>query len=199
LLDNRPDWQPDANQGENDMPAFQKRERQDSQNAIEPDNPLLAQAFNICVHRGCRHNVLRQGRLYYKKGHRDSPFEDRFFVLAGEHLIQFESVKRNIQKRPVPIAYHPKRKVIRIRDVYIVTGEACSDYLAKSGPSTFDPSTDQSSLARIYKDGLVSVDDPMDCTFMIWKQKTVGSTAPLGKNGSAYIFQARSRLERDQW
>ena len=71
--------------------------------------------------------------------------------------------------------------------------------MARSGQSTFDPSTDQSSLARIYKDGLVSVDDPMDCTFMLWKQKTVGSKASLGKNGKVYLFQARSKLERDQW
>lgn len=182
-----------------DAPAFQKRERQDSQTAVEADDPRLAQAFNLCVHRGCRHNVLKQGRLYYKKGHREAPFEDRFFALAGDYLVQFESVKRNLQKRPVPITYHPRKGAIRIRDMYIITGQACSDYLARAGPNTFDPSTDQSSLSRIYKDGLVSVDDPMDCTFMLWKQKQVTGSVALGKNGKVYVFQARSKLERDQW
>ena len=183
------------------LPAFQARELEEAAAAgSEVDNPYLYGAFNFCARRGCRQDVLKHGRLYYKRSHRDAPFMDRFFVLAGDHLVGFETVKRNMQQRPVPITYHRRLKTIRMRDVYIVTGAACADYLRTgSGQATFDPSNDQSSLARIYMDGLVSVDDPADCTFMLWKQAAVGNAAPLGRGGSVYVFQARSRLERDQW
>jgi len=152
-----------------------------------------------CVLEGCRHRMLMNGRLYLKGWHRGDPFEDRYFVLVHDHLVEFETTRRNIQKRPIPLAYHRRIRSIRLRDVYVITGEGCTEFLANTGQSSFDPASDQSSLSRIYKDGHVSLDDPMDCTFALWRQRGSEKQAGLGRNGKAMVFQARSRLERDQW
>jgi hypothetical protein len=162
-------------------------------------SPLLMQAFHFCVIDGCRQNVTKHGRLYYKMGHREDAFVDRFFVLVRDQLVEFETIRRNIGKRPIPLAHHRRMNTIRLRDVYLITSENCSDFLARTGESTFDPTTDQSTFARVYQDGLVSVDDPMDCTFALWRQRRSGQGTNLGRKGQAFVFQARSRLERDQW
>lgn len=188
---------------------FQARQIEDSEiNLSGTYDPLLAETFNFCVIQGCRHNLLKFGRLYFKEGHRDDAFQDRFFFLIHDHLIEFETVKRNrIDKRPIPLVYHRRVRNISLRDAYLMTGESCSTYLARNGTSggSFDPSKDQSKFARIYRDGLVSVDDAMSCTFALWRQKRKSSVvgggmgSGLGKDGRVYVFQARSRLERDQW
>lgn len=182
------------------VPPFQTRQLEDEMADPSHWSPLIAQCFNLCVMEGCRQSVLKVGRLYHKGGHRGDPFEDRYFVLIHDHLIEFETTRRNIQKRPVPLAYHRRIRSIRLRDVYLITAESCSEFMARpSGESSFDPASDQSSLSRIYKDGLVALDDPMDCTFALWRQKGSDKQAGLGRAGKAFVFQARSKLERDQW
>lgn len=182
-----------------DMHPFQQREIEDASTGTDVYEPLLSTAFHYCIQDGCRCNILMSGRLYYKKGHRDAIFMDRFIVLLDNNLIIFETYRRNIQKRPVPLVYHRRLSTLRLRDVYIVTGESCSQYFRKTGQSNFNPSQDQSDRARVYKDGLLAVDDPMDCTFMLWRQRTSGTLSKLGRNGKAHLFRARSKLERDQW
>lgn len=188
------------------MPAFQARALEEqAQDPINANHMLLASAFHYCMQKGCRHSVLKQGRLYFKHGYRESPFLDRYFVLGGDHLVEFESVRRNIQKRPVPLSYHRRITSIRLRDVYLMTAESCSEFLSatqsKDGAS-FDPASDRNGLPRVYQDGLISLDNLLDCTFALWKQKAPGNpgkVAGLGRHGEAFVFQARSQLERDQW
>jgi hypothetical protein len=182
-----------------DLPPFQQREAEDDSTQTSVYNPLLAQAFHYCIQLGCHYNILMQGRLYYKKNHRDGILLDRFIMLLDNNLIIFETVRRNIQKRPIPLVYHRRLKTIRLRDVYLVTGDSCTPYFRQTFQTDFNPSQDQNSLARVYKDGLVAVDDPMDCTFMLWCQRPSGTMSQLGRNGTAHLFRARSRLERDQW
>lgn len=181
------------------MPPFQQRELENASTGTDVYEPLLSQAFNYCVQNGCRNHVLMQGRLYHKKGHRDAFFLDRYIVLLDNNLIIYETYRRNFSKRPVPLVYHRRLKTLRLRDIYVVTGENCLQYFRKTGQNEFSTSSSQSAFARIYKDGLVAVDDPMDCTFMLWSQKPSGTMTKLGRNGEVNVFRARSRLERDQW
>lgn len=183
------------------LPPFQARELADL--AAEESNysPLLAQTFNFCSMYGCRLGALRFGRLFYKNGHKTDPFKDGFFQLAGNHLIQFESVRRDLQGHPVPLVYHRRLRNIRLRDIYIMTGNCCSQFLdTRDARGRVGPAAHEAPVSRIYGDGLISIDDPIQCTFVIWKQKASKSNvAGLGKDGKVYVFQARSRLERDQW
>lgn len=181
------------------MLPFQRRDIEDSATQTDLDEQLLSQAFHFCIQKGCRYNIHMQGRLYYKKGHRDAIFFDRFIVLVDNHLLIFETFKRNFSKRPIPLVYHRRLKTIHLKDVYLVTGEGCSQFFRDVGRTGYNPSHDQNSLARVYKDGLISVDDPMDSTFMLWRQRSKATTTQLGRNGKAYLFRARSKLERDQW
>lgn len=181
------------------MLPFQRREAENASTGTDVYEPLLSQAFHFCVQNGCHNNILMHGRLYHKKGHLDAFFSDRFILLLDNNLIIFETVKRNFSKRPVPLVHHRRLRTIRLRDVYVVTGESCSQYFRKTGQTTFNPSQDQNAFARIYKDGLVAVDGPLDCIFMLWSQRPSGTASKLGRNGKVHLFKARSKLERDQW
>lgn len=182
------------------MPAFQARQIEETQSNSDAFNPLLAEAFNFCSILGCRLGVLRYGRLFFKRAHKAQPFENTFVLLTHTHLMRFEAVARNIQGRPVPLVYHRRLETIHLRDLYLFTADGCSQYLDGNTKGRFDPAGDQSQVARIYRDGLISHDDPEDCTFALWKQKLAPKgQAGLGNKGQVYVFQARSRLERDLW
>ncbi|CDR99431.1 uncharacterized protein SPSC_04950 [Sporisorium scitamineum] len=141
-------------------------------------SPILGNIWNWCQIEGCR-NIIRSGRLFHKKSSY-SAFKARDYVLIAGRLLCFKLVKsvRTTRARQNNGIFHRRQDtVIHLRDAYVYSGKLSEDML-KNGRS--DPAQAVSGIGgggsnsgkrhrvpRVYADGLFSVDDDEDCTFVI--------------------------------
>ncbi|TKY85544.1 hypothetical protein EX895_005706 [Sporisorium graminicola] len=141
-------------------------------------SPILGNIWNWCQIQGCR-NIIRSGRLFHKKSSY-SAFKAREYVLIAGRLLCFKLVKsvRTTRARQNNGIFHRRQDtVIHLRDAYVYSGKLCEDML-KNGRS--DPAQAVSGIGgggsnsgkrhrvpRVYADGLFSIDDDEDCTFVI--------------------------------
>lgn len=141
-------------------------------------SPILGNIWNWCQIEGCR-GIIRSGRLFHKKGSY-SAFKGRDYVLIAGRLLCFKLVKsvRTTRARQNNGIFHRRQDtVIHLRDAYVYSGKLSVDML-KNGRS--DPAQAVSGIGgggsnsgkrhrvpRVYADGLFSVDDDEDCTFVI--------------------------------
>ncbi|SNX86466.1 uncharacterized protein MEPE_05175 [Melanopsichium pennsylvanicum] len=203
-------------------------------------SPILGNIWNWCQIEGCR-NIIRSGRLFHKKSSY-SAFKARDYVLIAGRLLCFKLVKsvRTTRARQNNGIFHRRQDtVIHLRDAYVYSGKLSEDML-KNGRS--DPAQAVSGIGgggsnsgkrhrvpRVYADGLFSVDDDEDCTFVIryrpervnapadpnvaslsrQKEKpkakaevedTAYNVPKLDDKTHKYIaMRARSQMERDLW
>ncbi|CBQ69376.1 conserved hypothetical protein [Sporisorium reilianum SRZ2] len=141
-------------------------------------SPILGNIWNWCQIEGCR-NIIRSGKLFHKKSSY-SAFKARDYVLIAGRLLCFKLVKsvRTTRARQNNGIFHRRQDtVIHLRDAYVYSGKLSEDML-KNGRS--DPAQAVSGIGgggsnsgkrhrvpRVYADGLFSVDDDEDCTFVI--------------------------------
>ncbi|KAJ1025908.1 hypothetical protein NDA16_002534 [Ustilago loliicola] len=141
-------------------------------------SPILGNVWNWCQIEGCR-NIIRSGRLFHKKSSY-SAFKARDYVLIAGRLLCFKlvrSVRTSRARQNNGIFHRRQETVIHLRDAYVYSGKLSEDML-KNGRS--DPAQAVSGLSgggsnsgkrhrvpRVYADGLFSVDDDEDCTFVI--------------------------------
>ncbi|SPO24017.1 uncharacterized protein UTRI_03442_B [Ustilago trichophora] len=168
-------------------------------------SPMLGNIWNWCQIEGCR-NIIRSGRLFHKKSSY-SAFKARDYVLIAGRLLCFKLVKsvRTTRARQNNGIFHRRQDtVIHLRDAYVYSGKLSEDML-KNGRS--DPaqavtgiggggsnSGKRHRVPRVYADGLFSVDDDEDCTFVIRYRPervntpadpNVASLSPTMENGKA--------------
>ncbi|CCF50113.1 hypothetical protein NDA10_001989 [Ustilago hordei] len=141
-------------------------------------SPILGNVWNWCQIEGCR-NIIRSGRLFHKKSSY-SAFKARDYVLIAGRLLCFKlvrSVRTSRARQNNGIFHRRQETVIHLRDAYVYSGKLSEDML-KNGRS--EPAQAVSGLfgggsnsgkrhrvPRVYADGLFSVDDDEDCTFVI--------------------------------
>lgn len=155
-------------------------------------SPILGNIWNWCAIEGCR-NIIRSGRLFHKKSSY-SAFKARDYVLIAGRLLCFKLVRsvRTARSRQNNGIFHRRQDtVIHLRDAYVYSGKLSEDML-KNGRS--DPAQAVSGIGgggsnsgkrhrvpRVYADGLFSVDDDEDCTFVIrYRPERVNTPADPG-------------------
>jgi hypothetical protein len=150
----------------------QKREgggRAPAEDPYETDvSPLLARIYNWCILSGCR-GIVCYGNLFEKHGFRHR-FKDRYHILIGGHLFRYKVHMRTLKGRRVPTVFHQQLGVVNLRDVYVVSGSLCDDLIdVKANRGAWDPSgLHAHRTPRVYKDGLISLDDDEDCVLVLW-------------------------------
>ncbi|PWN53842.1 hypothetical protein IE53DRAFT_95973 [Violaceomyces palustris] len=167
---------------------------------ISPDSermaPVLAELWHWCALEGCR-GIIRCGMLYQKKSGY-SPFKRRYFILIAGRLLNYKLVKsqRTARSRQNAGIFHRRQEtVIHFRDAYVYSGKLSEDMLnnvrtegaqAVSGIGGGGSNAgERHRLPRVYADGLFSVDDDEDCTFVIrYRPERVnqGQEPPKGGN-----------------
>lgn len=141
-------------------------------------SPILGNVWNWCQIEGCR-NIIRSGRLFHKKSSYGA-FKARDYVLIAGRLLCFKlvrSVRTSRARQNNGIFHRRQETVIHLRDAYVYSGKLSEDML-KNGRS--EPAQAVSGIEgggsnsgkrhhvpRVYADGLFSVDDDEDCTFVI--------------------------------
>ncbi|BGP39255.1 hypothetical protein JCM10449v2_003193 [Rhodotorula kratochvilovae] len=167
-------------------------------------SPHLAHFYNWCLLDGCR-AVMQKGVMHVKKGLRGT-FRLRHVLLLPGVLVEYQSIVRDMQGRPLPSPYHRRRTILPLRDCYIYSGSLASHLLAPSkGTTTWDPADESAhQFPRYYAstDGLRTADDVEDCTFVVLriKHSRSGRDEKLGMKASeARVYRTRSKLERDQF
>lgn len=151
--------------------------------------------------------------LLYRKPRRHSTFRRFNVVLSNGELLIFYDTSRGRTGKQVPTVYNEKHLTISLRDSYVYSGLlTASDLLYQN--RTFDSNMPgRHSLPRIYPDGYTSQDEDSMTCFVVWHgtrrslftskdedgNKVRRRVSPLGSSGTAIVFKARSRLERDTW
>ncbi|GAA5937484.1 Spo71p [Sporobolomyces koalae] len=166
-------------------------------------SPLLATVYNWCILDGCR-AILLSSTLHIKKELRGT-FRKRHVLLLPGTLIEFNSVDRDMYGHPVSSPYHRRKFTLSLRDCYVYSGSLTSSSLAGStNTAAWEPANgNQHRFPRCYSttDGLRTVDDEEDCTFVIVRTKHGGDgkNKQLNQKGAVRVYRARSKLERDQF
>ncbi|GAA5883845.1 hypothetical protein JCM16303_007411 [Sporobolomyces ruberrimus] len=166
-------------------------------------SPLLATMYNWCILDGCR-AILLSSTLHIKKELRGT-FRQRHVLLLPGTLIEFNHVDRDMYGQPLPSPYHRRKFTLSLRDCYVYSGSLTSGFLAGStNTAAWEPANgNQHRFPRCYMatDGLRTVDDEEDCTFVIVRTKHGGDgkNKKLNQKGVVRVYRARSKLERDQF
>ncbi|GAA5892676.1 Spo71p [Sporobolomyces salmoneus] len=166
-------------------------------------SPLLGTMYNWCILDGCR-AILLSSTLHIEKELRGT-FRKRHVLLLPGTLIEFNSVDRDMYGHPLPSPYHRRKFTLSLRDCYVYSGSLTSSFLAGStNTAAWEPANgNQHRFPRCYTatDGLRTVDDEEDCTFVIVRTKHGGDgkNKKLNQKGVVRVYRARSKLERDQF
>lgn len=141
-------------------------------------SPLLGNVWNWCAIEGCR-NIIKSGRLFHKKSNYGA-FKARDYVLIAGRLLCFKLVRsvRTARARQNNGIFHRRQDtVIHLRDAYVYSGKLSEDMLQNghSAPAQAvsgvggggSNSGTRHRVPRVYADGMFSVDDDEDCTFVI--------------------------------
>ncbi|GAA6058879.1 hypothetical protein JCM10212_002823 [Sporobolomyces blumeae] len=164
---------------------------------------LLATVYNWCILDGCR-AILKSSTLHIKKELRGT-FRKRHVLLLPGTLIEFNVYDRDMHGQPLPSPYHRRKFTLSLRDCYVYSGSLTSAFLAGStNTAAWEPANgNQHRFPRCYTatDGLRTVDDEEDCTFVIVRTKHGGDGKhkKLNSKGVVRVYRARSKLERDQF
>lgn len=203
---------------------------------------VLGGIWNWCLYNSCR-GILKSGRLFQKKK-AFAGFVSRYYILIAGRLLYYKLMtsNRTARSRQNSGIFHKRQEmVVHLRDAYVFSGKLTEDMLVNGRSegagaiSTFGRGTGGASsasnrhnLPRVYGDGLLSVDDDEDCTFVIrYRPQRVnqaadpkvtiggresfieqGTTTPastssiptLGdKTYNQLVLRSRSKLERDLW
>lgn len=165
--------------------------------AVCPDleassSPRLTNMYNRCVVEGCR-GINRSARFFVKDGLRGM-FKDRYCLLVGSHLLEYEVKRRDIYGAAVQTVYHHRRHTISLRDCYVYSGGLAFSVLGPDSSGTHWNPADykQQHFPRLYDDGLMSSDTYEDCSFVIWKKER--ASQGLGQNSSVRVFRARTKV-----
>ncbi|KAI5287085.1 hypothetical protein KEM54_006256 [Ascosphaera aggregata] len=178
--------------------------------------------FNICNVSACR--PIRMSGTLFCKTRRHNRFERQGLILTDGVLLFFQTYVRGITGRQLSQTYHDNVRTLDLRECYVYSGPITRhDILYYDETSCIDFPR-RNIAARIYlHDGWTSSDDSASTTFVIWmnSRKTISHTQgelkgdeveqnpdgysrwtrlpALGVKGRTFVFEARSRLERDLW
>lgn len=137
----------------------------------------LSSIWNWCVLDACR-GIIRSGRLFTKKKPY-SAFVSRYCILVGGRILTYKLMTstRTARARQNAGIFHKRQEtVIHLRDAYVYSGKLTDHMLvngrsqgagAITGTGGAASATARHTLPRIYGDGLLSVDEDEDCTFVI--------------------------------
>jgi len=102
--------------------------------------------------------------------------------------------------QPLPSPYHRRKFTLSLRDCYVYSGSLTSSFLAGStNTAAWEPANgNQHRFPRCYTatDGLRTVDDEEDCTFVIVRTKHGGDgkNKKLNQKGVVRVYRARSKV-----
>ncbi|KAK8434652.1 Pleckstrin homology domain-containing protein [Phyllosticta citricarpa] len=184
------------------------------------------QLYNLCGIAQCR--SIRMAGVLYRKPRRHATFTRCAVMLASSHLLIFQDSLRKATGKQLSHIHHEHIASIDLAadSVYLYAGLLTENDLLYRN-RTFDSSKPGSSaLPRIYlDDGWTSTDEDAMTCFVLWQGRkrslfrrnaasASSSSSPaaaaaltsrfklvsqLGVPGSAVVFKARSRAERDHW
>lgn len=115
-------------------------------------------------------------------------------------LSRFNHVDRDMYGQPLPSPYHRRKFTLSLRDCYVYSGSLTSGFLAGStNTAAWEPANgNQHRFPRCYMatDGLRTVDDEEDCTFVIVRTKHGGDgkNKKLNQKGVVRVYRARSKV-----
>lgn len=148
---------------------------------VERVAPLLGNIWNWCLVQGCR-GILRSGRLFHKRK-AYAPFRSRHYLLIAGRLLHYKLMtsNRTARARQNSGIFHRRQEtVVHLRDAYVYSGKLTEDMLINGrsegagaigafGPGTGGAanSSTRHTLPRMYGDGMMSVDEDEECTFVV--------------------------------
>jgi hypothetical protein len=121
-------------------------------------------------------------------------------VPSDSVLSRFNHVDRDMYGQPLPSPYHRRKFTLSLRDCYVYSGSLTSGFLAGStNTAAWEPANgNQHRFPRCYMatDGLRTVDDEEDCTFVIVRTKHGGDgkNKKLNQKGVVRVYRARSKV-----
>ncbi|CEH17484.1 Pleckstrin homology-like domain [Ceraceosorus bombacis] len=139
-------------------------------------SPLLGTIWNWCMLEGCR-GIIRAGRLFHKRKAYTS-FSSRYYILIAGRLLSYKIVTshRTARDRQNAGIFHKRQEtVVHLRDAYVYSGKLTEEMLtngrtegagAVSGGNTANVG-ERHRLPRVYRDGLLTVDEDEDCTMVV--------------------------------
>lgn len=175
--------------------------------------PILGKIWNWCVIEGCR-GIIRSGRLFVKKKPYGA-FTSRYCVLIGGRLLTYKlmtSTRTARSRQNAGIFHRRQETVIHLRDAYVYSGQL-TEHMLVNGRSQGAGAIGATggfvgglrhTLPRVYRDGLLSIDDDEDCTFVIrYRPQRVQAKAPIPLfppkgEGSSSIHSPQSRTRSNK-
>ncbi|KAI5292788.1 hypothetical protein KEM52_006072 [Ascosphaera acerosa] len=178
--------------------------------------------FNICNVSACR--SIRMSGVLFCKTRRHHRFERTGLVLTDGVLLFFQAYVRRFTGRQLSQTHHDHTDTVDLRQCYVYAGTITRHDILYYDETSCVDFPRQSAVSRIYlQDGWTSSDDSASTTFVIWHNpaKTVSHSQgdlqgehadqkqqqlsgwtrvpALGVAGRTFVFQTRSRIERDRW
>ena len=142
---------------------------------------VLGGIWNWCLYHSCR-GILKSGRLFQKKK-AFAGFASRYYILIAGRLLNYKLMtsNRTARARQNSGIFHKRQEtVVHLRDAYVYSGKLTEDMLVNGrsegagaissfggGSGGASSAGNRHILPRVYGDGLLSVDDDEDCTFVI--------------------------------
>lgn len=193
----------------------------------------LGSLWNWCTIKGCR-GILKSGSLFHKRK-AYSAFSHRYYLLIAGRLLCFKlltKVSTARARQNAGIFHRRQETVINLRDSYVYSGKLTEEMLsngrsegaqtsnALGGGSGGLGNGERHKLPRVYRDGLLSIDEDEDCTFVVRYRPqrvnkagdpSLSTTTPSndqtyqpipnlkGKTHKFLVLRARSKMERDLW
>ncbi|KDN48526.1 hypothetical protein K437DRAFT_273414 [Tilletiaria anomala UBC 951] len=143
----------------------------------------LPSIWSWCPIMNCR-PIVRCGRLFRKMRTHEA-FNGRYFILIQGRLLSFklmQSTKSARARQNAGIFHKRQETVLHLRDAYVYSGKLTEDFLPEGNQAAQSLGVgggggDRHRLPRVYQDGLQSVDDEEDCTFVIrYRPQCVNAT-----------------------
>lgn len=178
--------------------------------------------FNICNISACR--TIKMSGILFCKTRRHNRFERQGLILTDGVLIFFQAYIRSVTGRQLSQTHYNRVHTLDLRNCYVYSGPITRHdilYWDETSSSDFPRRT---TASKVYlRDGWTSSDDSASTTFVIWQnnRKTVSHTEgklrgdeteegtegynrwtrlpTLGVKGRSFVFQTRSRIDRDLW
>ncbi|CAO1619474.1 unnamed protein product [Sympodiomycopsis kandeliae] len=178
---------------------------------IDPASPSLGHIWNWCTILGCR-GIILCGRLFVKK-HSSGPFFSRYYVLINGRLLCYKLVTstRTARNRQNAGIFHKRSNdlCISIKDSYTFSGKLTESLLKNSQTEGANPSSlgefasggvvntmsfgGRHKLPRVYSDGLLSIDEDEDCTFVLRYRTSPDNSGNTGGNATTTGGRGKAR------
>ncbi|KAI8393266.1 Pleckstrin homology domain-containing protein [Radiomyces spectabilis] len=168
-------------------------------------SPVVADTrlWNYCLYEQCR-DVVKSGILYFQPKSRGT-FTQKIFTLTSDGWLLFHDmfVRSPSSCQPMATCVHHKKGRLDIANCYVYSGGISLDTSTVENPNR---------PARLFKDGLATADEDIDCVFSLWKPRlrryfsTKRQRIIIFKNdqrisaqGDIWTFYAPSRQEKEEW